>query len=186
MFFCSRLPEEDAVRAREAGREKLLQLLISDMRCAFPDLTFELRLNFRIINAQALRLPGKRIVILYGGLALHPDLAANSLVLILLHEAGHLSASGCRLSCDPSLACECAADHWAATSGAETLLQKSGRQLSLEAAVAELQRVIMPRQSVGEKYTKKTAASVCWAADWELRSRALLKRSRPPSALRRC
>ncbi len=129
MFFCSRLPEEDAVRAREAGREKVLQLLISDMHCAFPDLTFELRLNFRIINAQALRLPGKRIVILYGGLALHPDLAANSLALILLHEAGHHSASGCRLGCDPS---------------------------------------------------------VCWAADWELRSRALLTRSRPPSALRRC
>jgi hypothetical protein len=186
MFFCSRLPEEDAVRAREAGREKLLQLLISDMHCAFPDLTFELRLNFRIINAQALRLPGKRIVILYGGLALHPDLAANSLALILLHEAGHHSASGCRLSCDPSLACECAADHWAATSGAETLLQRSGRQLSLEAAISELRRVIMPRQSGGDKYTKKTAASVCWAADWELRSRALLKRSRPPSALRRC
>src|SRR5437879_11687940 len=88
MFFCSRLPEEDAVRAVEAGREKLLQLLISDMHCAFADLTFQLRLDLSIINAEAFRLPGRRIVVLYGGRALPPDLPVAPLALLLLHGAG--------------------------------------------------------------------------------------------------
>src|SRR6476646_5481077 len=122
MLFSDRLSEQEYREAKSADREMLLDVLLVDFRKAFPDLTFELQSNFLIINAQAHALEAKRIVTIYGGLAFHPKLGAQSLTLIILHEVGHHLASGCRSRRDPSLACECAADNWAATAGADTLL----------------------------------------------------------------
>jgi len=180
MLFCDRLSQQEALEAKGANRENLLEMLLSDFRKAFADLTFELRLDFPIINAQAFGLEDKRIVTIYGGLALHPRLGAESLTFITLHEAGHHFAEGCRSRRDPSLACECAADYWAATNGVEMLKLKSGRRLQMGVAVEELTYIMRPRQQRQDRYTERASTSGCWARGWSLRSRALLDRARPP------
>jgi hypothetical protein len=181
MLFCDRLSEQEVLGAKAANRESILETLLNDFRKAFPDLIFELQLDFTIINAQAIKLLDKPTITIYGGLALHPRLGAESLTLILLHEVGHLLAEGCRSGRDRSLACECASDHWAVTVGIDTLLQKSGRHLRMRVALEELNQVMSPRQLSKDKYTKRTSTSGCWARGWSIRSRALLKRTRSPA-----
>lgn len=180
MLFCDRLSEQEVTEAKAANREKLLETLLDDFRKAFPDLTFELQLDFTIINAQALKLQDRLIVMIYGGLALHPKLGAESLTFIILHEAGHHLARGCRSRRDPSLACECASDYWAVTVGTDTLLQKSGRRLQIRVALSELNEIMSPRQPSKDRYTKRTSNPGCWAGGWPLRSHALFERARPP------
>jgi hypothetical protein len=186
MLFCDRLSEREVLEAKAADRENILEILLYDFRKAFPDLTFELQLDFAIVNAQAIKLQDKPTVTIYGGLALHPRLGADSLTFILLHEAGHHLAEGCRSGRDPSLACECAADYWAVTVGTETLLQKSGRRLRMRVALEELNQVMSPRQPSKGRYTKMTSTSGCWAGGWFLRSRALLERVQSPTTARCC
>jgi hypothetical protein len=181
MLFCDRLSEQEVLEAKAANRESLLETLLGDFRKAFPDLTFELQLDFTIVNAQAMKLQDKPTVTVYGGLALHPRLGAESLTFILLHEVGHHLAEGCRSGRDPSLACECASDHWAATVGTDILLQKSGRNLGMRAAVAELDQVMSPRQPSKGGYSNRTSISDCWARGWLLRRRALLARTQSPA-----
>ena len=181
MLFSDRLSEQEAMEAKQAGREGLLEMLVSDFRKTFPDLTFQVLLDSSMINAMASRLHDKRNVTIYGGLALHPRLAANSLTFILLHETGHHLAEGCRLVRDPALACECAADHWAATTGANLLQQRSGRCLRLDAAVLELSVIMSTRQKLNKRYARKPSTSACWAKTWTFRSAALLKQTRPPT-----
>ena len=67
-----------------------------------------------------------RIVRLYGGLALHPKVNDDALIFALLHETGHLLASGRRFASDPMLACDCEADKWAISEGAEILHRRVG------------------------------------------------------------
>jgi hypothetical protein len=124
---------------------------------------------------------GRLIVMIYGGLALHPRLGVESLTLILLHEVGHHLAKGCRSRRDPSLACECASDYWAVTVGTDTLLQKSGRRLRMRVALEELNQVMSPGQPSKDRYTTRTSTSGCWSRAWFLRSRALFERTRPPT-----
>jgi hypothetical protein len=181
MLFCDRLSEQEVLEAKAANRESMLEMLLDDFRRAFPDLTFELQLDFKIINAQAMKLQDKPTVIIYGGLALHPRLGAESLTFILLHEVGHHLAKGCRSGRDRFLACECASDYWAVTIGMEILLQKSGRHLRMQAALDELNQVMSPRQLSKDMYTEKTSTAGCWARGWPLRSRALLNRAQPPT-----
>jgi hypothetical protein len=186
MLFCDRLSEQEALEARAADRENLLEMLLSDFRQAFPDLKFELQLDFKIINALALTLQGGRIVTIYGGLALHPKLSADSLAFILLHETGHHLAKGCRLVRDPSLACECASDYWALTTGSDVLQQISGRRLDVKLALEELSPIMSTRQKLNKKYAAKKLTSSCWAEAWTLRRSALLKRTGPPTTIGCC
>jgi hypothetical protein len=181
MLFSDRLSEQEVLEAKTANSENLLETLLRDFRKAFPDLTFELQLDFAIINAQAIALGDKRIVAIYGGLALHPKLGAEALTFIILHEAGHHLAEGCRSKRDRSLACECASDHWAVTAGKDRLLQKSGRRLRLRAALAELDQIMSPRQPPKDRYIKKASTSGCWAKGWSLRRRALFELTQPPA-----
>lgn len=184
MLFSDRVSKQEMLEARGADREDLLAMLLDDFREAFPELTFELQLDFAVINAQALKLGDQPIVTIYGGLALHPMLGAQSLTFILLHEVGHLLAGGCRSKRDRSLACECASDHWAMTVGTDTLFRKSGRHLDMRIAVEELTRALGSGQPSRGKYTDKhinrASTSGCWAGGWFSRSHALLKRTRPP------
>ena len=77
MLFCDRLSERELLEARAADREGMLEMLLNDFRKAFPDLTFELHLDFTIVNAQAMTLQDGPTVTIYGGLALHPDWERN-------------------------------------------------------------------------------------------------------------
>jgi hypothetical protein len=186
MLFGDRLSEQEMLEAKTANRESLLEMLLNDFRKAFPDLTFELQLDFTIVNAQAIKLQDRPVVTIYGGLALHPRLGAESLTFILLHEVGHHLAEGCRSGRDPSLACECASDYWAVTVGTDTLLRKSGRHLRMRVALGELNQVMSPRQPSKGIYTKRTSSSCCWARGWSSRSRALLERAQSPTTMGCC
>jgi len=181
MLFSGRLSEQEVREAKRTNRQSVLEIILDDFRKAFPNLTFELQLDFTIINAQAIKLEDKSTVTLYGGLALHPRLGANSLTFILLHEVGHHLATGCRSGRDPSLACECASDCWAATAGMNTLLEKSGRSLQMRTALEELNRLMSPIQPEKGGYTKRIASSACWATEWHLRRRALLEQAQSPT-----
>jgi hypothetical protein len=169
------------LETKQTNRVDLLERLLIDFAKAFPDLTFELQLDFSIINAQALRLGSKKLIAIYGGLALHPGLGSDGLTLIILHEVGHHLADGCRSKRDPSLACECVADHWATTSGAAKLFLATGRSFHMQTALAELDQVMDPRQPGKGKYTAGITPSNCWAGRWALRREALLVRDRSPS-----
>ena len=186
MLFSERLSEREMLEAKGANRQSLLDILLNDFRKAFPDLTFELQLDFAIINAQAIALGDKRVIAIYGGLALHPKLGAEALTFIILHEVGHHLAEGCRSRRDPSLACECASDHWAITAGKDRLLQKSGRRLRLPAAIEELDQIMGPGQRSKPRYTKKASTCGCWAKGWSLRSRRLLEGAQPPTIEGHC
>jgi hypothetical protein len=180
MLFCDHLSRQEVLEAKQTNREDLLAGLVTDFRKTFPDLTFELQLDFSIINAQALRLANKQLVTIYGGLALHPRLGSDGLTLIVLHEVGHHLAEGCRSKRDPSLACECAADYWAVTTGAADLRLRTNRSLRMQVAVEQLDAVLSPRQPSKGKYTKTNKSSGCWAGGWPSRRSALLARDRSP------
>ena len=169
-----------------AGRQFLLADLLAAFRNTFPKIRYQIFTELNLLNGQALVWRTQRIVQLYGGLALHPKLGSDGLTFIILHEVGHHLASGCRSKRDPSLACECASDHWAVTAGIDTLLQKSGRSLRLEAALEQLDQVHGPRQPRKAGYTKKAATSGCWAKGWSLRSRRLLEGAQPPTIEGHC
>ena len=171
---------------KSADRLTLLEALLHDCRKAFPNLNFQLRLDFAIINAQAFGLADKRTVAIYGGLGLNPKIGADALTFIALHEAGHHLAKGCRSKRDPSLACECASDRWAITSGKETLLAKTGRRLGLRVALEELDQIMGLGQSAKPRYTEKPSTCGCWAAGWSSRRHALVKRARPPTCEGHC
>jgi hypothetical protein len=168
MLFGDFLPEVNPNFERLA----LLDAMLLDFKAAFPGIHFELRLDRTVINAQAILLNEKRCVLIYGGLALHPRLAENSLTFIFLHETGHHLAAGPRLPFNLSLACDCVADSWAAGEGSDILNRKTGRQLRIETALNELGYLMNGQQepefSSAEKYLPK-----CWNHVWSLRSNAL-------------
>ena len=82
-----------------------------------------------------------RHVNIYGGLAFHPKLGLDSLVLATLHEAGHHLSVGSRSPQNVTLACECAADFWSVTEGAFLLRERSGRHFRLDIALEEFSRI---------------------------------------------
>jgi hypothetical protein len=169
MLFSNFLPRGERP---EPERLALLDMMFVDFRTAFPDLHFELRLDRRVINAQAILLDGKRCVLIYGGLALHPSLAENSLTFVFLHETGHHLAVGPRLPFNLSLACDCVSDRWAAGEGAEILHRKSGRRLQIGKAINELDLLLGTEQEA-ELQDPETCGSNCWNRKWLQRREAL-------------
>lgn len=174
MLFSDFLPEEDAWSAVAAGRQDILGPIVDDFKRTFPDLTFELRLDCRIINAQAIALAGTKSVLLYGGLALHPHLSADTLTFCVLHEVGHHLAKGNRLRCDASLACECAADYWASTDGANMLREISGRSFEMEKAMFELSNVIEKQGVEDARIYPEVERPRCWSQCFSMRMQALI------------
>jgi hypothetical protein len=55
MLLGSLLSKEDVVRTATPERRALLNTIVADFQKTFTDLRFELRREFRIINAQAIR-----------------------------------------------------------------------------------------------------------------------------------
>src|SRR5258706_16048053 len=103
MLFSERLSEREMLEAKDANRETLLDNLLNDFRKAFPELTFELRLDFAIVNAQAIPLKDNRIVAIYGGLAPHPKPRAGALPFITTSPTATHLAKGCCSRNNPCL-----------------------------------------------------------------------------------
>ncbi len=142
MLFDNLLPDKQSLQGINPDRRKLLDVIVADFQKTFAELTFELRLDFRVINAQAIRLGERRCVLIYGGLALHPKLGEDALTFAFLHEVGHHLAEGSRSPYYKPLACECASDVWAITQGAALLQQRSGRRLNVVGAMDQLSQII--------------------------------------------
>jgi hypothetical protein len=157
---------------RNPERLALLDTILVDFKKAFPGLHFEMRLDRKVINAQAILLDGKRCVLIYGGIALHPRLGEDSLTFVLLHEAGHHLAVGPRLPFNLSLACDCVSDHWAAREGAERLRRKSGRRYQIRTAINELEYLMDAGQEPELDHPEKCVSN-CWNRKWWQRRTAL-------------
>ena len=156
-------------------RLQLLDILLSEIRQLFPQISYELDANSRTANAQALSRGNVRAVRLYGGLALHPLIGADALMFALLHETGHLFAKGRRFALDPMLACECAADRWALTTGVRTWQRSFDRDFCIQTAADQLGAVIASIRDEPSSIIKSTKGrpNGCWAACWETRATRL-------------
>ena len=178
MLFSDFLPANERL---DPGRPELLDAILADFRKAFPDLHFELRLDRKVINAQAIVIEERRCVLIYGGLGLNPKLGEDSLTFVFLHEVGHHLADGPRLPFDLSLACDCVSDCWAAREGADILQQRSGRQFQLEKAIGELNSLLSSPRIPSLPHPETRATIGCWNRQWCERRNALQARSLFPS-----
>jgi len=155
-----------------------IAIIISEVKTSFPNIEYELDVNSRTANAQAYARVKDRVVRLYGGLAFHPMVGTDALVFALLHETGHHFALGRRFANDPMLACDCSADQWAVTVGAETLQHSSGRKLNIVRALNELDAMISSTQDASKRLLMGTRGSCapahgCWASHWPIRKLCL-------------
>ena len=157
-------------------RLAMLEDAIDVLRRAFPQLHFERIEGALACNAQAAVLGGRREVRLYDGLALHPAIGEDGILFTLLHEAGHHLAAGCRLPWDPRLACECVADHWAATDGARAL-ERERPGFSLERGLAELDAIRSERTPAADDEDRAGEGEYCFALSRASRRRTLLAKS---------
>jgi hypothetical protein len=172
MLFCERLSDQEWALAHREERQHQVQEIVSDFSTSFSPISFRLQLEFRLINAQAVTVLAGRHVNIYGGLAFHPELGPDALVLVILHEAGHHLSKGPRSPQNATLACECAADFWSVTEGPVLLKQRSGRHFGLGKALGELSRILPDGQiSSGEE---NNSSRWCWCRGWSVRKDALL------------
>lgn len=185
MLFGDLLAEDEARRAAGPERRAFLEAIVADFRTAFADIRYELRLEFRIINAQAYTLGSERYVIIYGGLGNHPEVGADCLAFVLLHETGHHLARGRRLPYCRSLACECESDHWAVTKGADLLERKSGRRFRVRRAVEELSRIV-DKGGGHQACWDGGISETCWNSHWSQRWRAVVEKAAAPGFHKPC
>jgi hypothetical protein len=164
---------------RSPSRRMEIDTVLSEARASFPDIEYELDAESRTANAQAYARLSIRAVRLYGGLAFHPSVGIDGLVFTLLHETGHHFARGPRFAKDPMLACDCRADRWAVTVGAETLQFVCGRSIDVPKAMEQLDAMIGSIQdgsnrAVGCVQLRPATARGCWASDWPKRKFRLI------------
>jgi hypothetical protein len=177
MLFADSAPRNQLNARQLEERLVVVDTILRTFSVAFPGLQFELLGQSKIINAQALVSNGQRQIKIYGGLAFHPFAGGNVIGFILLHEVGHHLAEGHRLPGEPSLACECAADHWAVTSGLRILAASGWSNFSLETAMGEFDMILawysqfVDIPAYCNKGTMKDDG--CWALDWTGRRRNL-------------
>jgi hypothetical protein len=185
MLF-SRSSLQNAEDRRQCNeRRELSRQVFLDFAEAFPKIEFELQVESRTINAQAIVHGEKRIVRLYGGLAFHPLIGSDGLSLALLHEVGHHFSSGGRLAFGDDLGCECAADRWLLTKGVAAL-KRVGRSFSIEKAIGSLDAlntVTSPAKTLDSKFENNLP--ICWAVDWRKRKLYLSGLTKIP-VVRRC
>jgi hypothetical protein len=181
MLFDKVLTDQDSC-VEPSVRHTQLKAIMSDFRYAFPDLTFQVELGFRFVNAQAVVIGDEKCVKLYGGLALHKALGEDALTFIFLHEAGHHLSTGARLPFCSSLACECASDSWAGTQGATRLRRRAGRTFDTRQAICELSNLIPKVRSDKKRWLR--IGSQCWQHNWDDRQRALLTTAASPKRCR--
>jgi|GEM_PF-5212219 len=152
---------------RSAQRLSSLTRLIAIFELSFSSVHYRLLESISAVNAQASFSNGRRLVDIFGGLAFHPAIRHDGLAFTLLHETGHHLSTGCKLPW-AQLACECAADSWAATDGRKALAA-NGANFRLEAALQQIELAAVP-----ETPKKNAAPTSCWSMNWPKRRQALL------------
>jgi hypothetical protein len=157
---------------QKSERADAVAKLLERFNRQFPQISYELVASPMLINAQALVLPGRRIVKLYGGLAFHSLIDIDALTFVLLHETGHHLAGGTRLPWNPFLACECQADIWAQAQAASWTSECT---LNLQKALSDLDAVLTRETNNPQRssITLSKDLNGCWSTDWQKRSKAL-------------
>lgn len=176
--------QEPAGQDRSDERLVVVQGLLSKFHRAFPSIRFQLAPNFAAVNGNAAITADKRVVHLFGGLAFHPKVTSQALIFALLHETGHHLAPGHRLPWDPRLACECAADRWAASDGLGLFRTSASGRFHLASALEELE---LAAGSTNQPPKRKAPAWAggCWAMCWTERKRCIKSDTASPR-LRHC
>ena len=175
MLFCDRLSDDVWANAPNHQRKHQLRGIMKDFALSFAPISFRLELNFNLINAQAVTTAAGRHVNIYGGLAFHPKLGPDSLVLATLHEVGYHLSEECRSHHNVTLACECAADYWSVTEGTYLLRKRSGKSFRLDSALDEFSRILPHDPNSVDQ--NENQPPLCWSHGWPARKRALLKQS---------
>jgi hypothetical protein len=173
MLFGERLLCEVTTRSFR-DRNIFLESLIADFSRAFPCISFELELEIKLINAQAIRTVDSRYVKIYGGLGMHPKLGPNSITFVTLHEVGHHLSNGRCSGYYDVLACECASDLWAVTDGADVLRETSGNALNLLVALDELSCILDENAWPSPGCDTDHLSASCWSRGWSVRKSALM------------
>jgi hypothetical protein len=154
---------------RSIGRLTCLTELIEIFEASFSSVHYRVLEQISAVNAQASFANGRHRVDIFGGLAFHPAIRHDGLAFTLLHETGHHLSAGCKLPW-AELACECAADEWAATDGRKALAA-NGATFRLPAALQQIEDAAAPPQ---QNTAGRPAPTRCWSMDWQKRKRALL------------
>lgn len=155
---------------RTIQRLQTVSRLIEISRAAFPNIQIRVIDTITAVNAQASVLKRIPTVDLFGGLIFHPALGLDALTFAMSHELGHHCAVGPRQACGSSLACDCAADVWAATIGFN-LLSKEEAKPSVVRALQELGQITKSgerKQAAAYKSRRR-----CWALDGVRREKML-------------
>jgi hypothetical protein len=173
MLFCDRLSDAMWASAPRRQRRRELARILTDFVLSFPSLSYRPVLDARAINAQAVTTASGRHINIYGGLAFHPGIGTDSLVLTLLHETGHHLSVGRRSQINQTIACECEADYWATTTGAALLADRSGRTFRLTRALEELSVL----HSLDQTDSNSADNTNCWSRGWSIRKQALLAKT---------
>ena len=155
---------------RSAQRLAGIAKLIAAFEASFASVRYRVLDKISTVNAQASLCGGEPRVDIYGGLAFHPLIGHDGLTFTLLHETGHHLSAGCQLPWAP-LACECAADRWAATDGRKTL-RANGAKFRLDVALRQIEDAARPQQQ--KPSSRRTARTGCWSMNWRKRKQALL------------
>src|SRR3979411_2569104 len=136
---------QQPVEQQDRSRQRLscLTRLIAIFEASFSSVHYRILESISAVNAQASFTNGRHLVDIFGGLAFHPVIRHDGLVFTLLHETGHHLSAGCKLPWAP-LACECAADRWAATDGRKVLAANGGN-FRLDAALEQIEQAVGPQ-----------------------------------------
>ena len=174
----------DLAAMQTSGRLALLETLIGVFQAAFGRINFQLISESPTINAQAIVLGGSPSVRIYGGLAFHPLLGSDAITFALLHETGHHLAPGCRQPWNPSIACECVADRWAANDGSEILERTTGHRLNARKAMESLETVVEHAYDQEDRNAETGSrwqdSRTCWALSWSKRKKVISEKTTTP------
>jgi hypothetical protein len=161
-----------------AQRHSLLAELLAAFQRTFPEVQYQIFPDLNLLNGQALILGNRRIVRLYGGLALHPVMGPDGLAFALLHETGHHLSIGARLPWNPLIACECVADYWALNLGRKMLSDSTGWTVNIPKALDEVSGLLEVNEP---EIMPKTERDSCWARHWNDRRASILEERSAPA-----
>jgi hypothetical protein len=163
-----------------AQRRSLLAELLAAFQRTFPEVQYQIFPELNLLNGQALILGTRRIVRLYGGLALHPVMGRDGLAFALLHETGHHRSLGARLPWNRLIACECAADYWAFNLGRKILSDATGWTVNIPNALDEVNRILEVNQPEIIPKTERDS-NACWGKHWNDRKASILEERSLPA-----
>jgi hypothetical protein len=101
--------------------KRRLSQIIRQFRGCFTNIDYEARPLVDVANAQAIRLGGRRCVLIYGGLTRHRLIGSTGLAVVLAHETGHHVGGPPYLPFLRWLSSEERADEWARAVGLPTV-----------------------------------------------------------------